>query len=933
MARSTFHSNWVVVSLLILAPLCLAQEENVFRSAEPTISPSPATQVQASIPGAAKIIDLDVWPTGGTAVILAEDRDKTHRVFEWPLDGSPRAILQLPADFEPRSLALHPEKRTIFISGKNGQKYVIESFDAADPQAKSKVLYTSDAELRRLMVTPRPFIMEYKNHVPVEAFRLVFGRRNPDGAYGIRSITENGEREYQVLGPKSSYKSYDPHYQPFAENLVPWALPSAFHPAGHIMLWEDQQHCFHHMSYTDTGWAKPSVLAAGQICGGSVTATPNGAGIIHWQPTVAGVTIYLDGLKTQLKQAADVNFASTPSSVPDGKGLVGVTQTANGPQITYVPISVPLADVTNAWMFTQTPADQQLFTTNSGILRDLSKKDQLYQLYDTEAYQCGGYDQSTPTRPYLVTTDILWEVFSAAYEGTFIVHERHQAIPAFWAMVDTVNRSTTLPPDSKWNAVFKTLARLRTKAGSADPEVQRILGANGKVMSSVVGKELNYSELKPRGHYTSDPEFKTYFRAFRYLTLVANEIDAAPLASMPPLVRQQALKWISSYENYIAPSDAPLVWNPQLQPPGYAAHPSKQQTVFPLSWGFDNEVLLSTVYHRDWPDAEQITGPHGPRTLASGLDVAAALGSDFARLLLAGDIEKYPHLAAALESLKSRFKTDRTNLYDSWISALAVQWANDVSFPGNIPAAKIWAPKRLQTGLASWTTLRHATLLVNAKTFAECGEGGFEQIVLRPPRGYVEPDPKTFAAIADLFDQTAELFSKSPLPIDKVSTYGESGQAEPLRQGVVKKLKESAAKSRLFQQIATKESTGQPLTNQEYEEILYVGRVAEHHFLVFKSLAADDMGLSNPDPMPKIADVAGTLEAAVGRPMEWDQIVPFFGRKEIVKGSVYSYFEFPSDAPLTDAEWLKMLRTKPHPAWIAPLVSPTELSCPAKQPF
>ena len=43
--------------------------------------------------------------------------------------------------------------------------------------------------------------------------------------------------------------------------------------------------------------------------------------------------------------------------------------------------------------------------------------------------------------------------------------------------------------------------------------------------------------------------------------------------------------------------------------------------------------------------------------------------------------------------------------------------------------------------------------------------------------------------------------------------------------------------------------------------------------------------------------------SAVGRPLEWDQVVPYFGRREIVKGSVYSYYEFTSPKPLNDLEW------------------------------
>ena len=60
--------------------------------------------------------------------------------------------------------------------------------------------------------------------------------------------------------------------------------------------------------------------------------------------------------------------------------------------------------------------------------------------------------------------------------------------------------------------------------------------------------------------------------------------------------------------------------------------------------------------------------------------------------------------------------------------------------------------------------------------------------------------------------------------------------------------------------------------------------------------------------MPKIADVAGGgpyripfLMAAVGRPMEWDHIVPYFGRRQVTKGAVYSYYEFVSEQLMDDA--------------------------------
>ncbi len=111
--------------------------------------------------------------------------------------------------------------------------------------------------------------------------------------------------------------------------------------------------------------------------------------------------------------------------------------------------------------------------------------------------------------------------------------------------------------------------------------------------------------------------------------------------------------------------------------------PAPARKIFPLSWGFDNEVLLSTVYHSDWPAAEQITGPKGVRGLPSGLDLAAALGSGYARSLLKTDLASYPALGPAIDALEGRAPKSaaQADLYDAWINALAVQWADDATFP------------------------------------------------------------------------------------------------------------------------------------------------------------------------------------------------------------------------------------------------------------
>ncbi|HLJ89375.1 MAG TPA: DUF3160 domain-containing protein [Candidatus Angelobacter sp.] len=796
------------------------------------------------------------------------------------------------------------------------------------------MLFASKNELRRLIVAPRPFDQHY---------RLVFGSRNGSGAYSVRSITDEGQREYQILGQEATYVNLVGKDDiPPNRHIAPWALPVAFHPAGHILLWEDAAHCFQEIVYGGKDWEKVSSLST-HVCGGSLTITPNGLGLIHWQSGIPGVGVYLNRDKTEQRLATGFTFLSTPSSVPDGKGIVGLVQTPTGTALAFVPLNIPLADVVNAWMFTETPADQNLFAKNSGLFRTFPFE-QIYSIYDSENYRCGGYDYSAPTRPYFVTTDILWEVFSAAYEGTFVLQERRQAIPAFWAFVDAANQATAaLPKGSPWSAVFQTISKLRLHGTPSDPEVARIAKAAGTVRSSVIGKDIDYSDLTPRGHYTSTPELSAYFKAFRYLTLVSSELDTTPLTSLPSPVKLKALQWIGSYKNYVAPSRSPLVWSAEFAPPSYSRHPGTQPTLFPLSWGFDNEALQAMVYHDGWPADEQIAGASGPRLTSSGLDVAAALGSNLAHGLLADQIKQYPPLAKAISLLRERFNRGQKDLYSAWISALAIQWADRAGFPGGIDDGMLWQAKRLQTGLASWATLRHATVLVNERMAAECGEGGFEEIEMRPPRGYVEPDPETFAAMAALFENLSREIESSKavwqgdFPDDQESSSEKSKKS--LSQGILNLLHETAAKARLFQKVAEKELRNEALTEAEYEEILYVGRVAEHHFLVYKSLANKNLAISDPDPIAKIADVAGGgglpyVESAVGQALEWDQIVPFFGRREIVKGSVYSYYEFTSPTPLTDTQWRKQLKSQPaRPQWIAPYISPGNLSCPAKPPF
>ena len=937
------------------------EEPSMFKQPETPVEPFPNDPRKLNLPPGETLMDFATSPTGAEIAILTRSPARHAHVLLWKIaSGGTQSIWESDGHFAPRALAWHPAARVLFLLGPSESESSIARLEATSSGWKLAVIYHSKRPLRRLIAGPRPFSVDYEGSSPF--YRVFFGETHPDGTSTIATVTERGDRYYELTKSRAAAQPPSANQDEVSPQqiIAKSALPEAFHPAGHILLWADDTRCFQAVHYENDDWGKSLPLLSGKLCGGSLEPTSNGIGLLHWRREAPGVDLYVSGVRQPTRLAGEYNFLSVPLSTPDGRGIIGATKDGNAVTMVYVPVDVPLANVSNAWMFLESPQDLDKFSKAAGLFRPQEKSDQLFQLYESEAYACQHYyTQTIPTRPYLVTTDIFWENFAAAYEGLFVLLERRQAIPIFWAFVQEADAALA-PKHSRWAMAFHAVAQLQ-QPHPADPEAQRIIRASGVEFSSVLDRNFDFGELKPRGHYTASWQDQHYFQAFRYLTSIStmkNGLSAIDLQSLPQVAQEHARIWIRSYLPFIAPSRAPLVWaGLPSSIPAYVRHPLAIPTLFPLSFGFDNEVMLTTVFHPKWPPAERIFGPGGKRLLPSGLDVAAALGNPLARKLLAADIEKYPPLANALDALQARAPLASArapeNLYDRWLEALGTSWAEDIAIPGETDK-DLWDTKRLQTGLASWATLRHATVLVNEREAAECGEAGFEFIQLTPPRGYVEPAPYTLDTIAGLFDAAADAVRNSPALEGGVvpsfpdaapnpeETKGEHEQANlALRAGVLRRLGEAAGKARYFAGIARKELEGKPLSAHDYDQILYVARTAEYHFMIFKSLANPEFALSNPDPMAKIADVATSptpngiayLHSGVGAPLEWDQIVPYFGRREIVKGSVYSYYEFSSPALLNDADWRARLAGQARPPWVMPFISNEVLSCPSKDPY
>jgi hypothetical protein len=336
------------------------------------------------------------------------------------------------------------------------------------------------------------------------------------------------------------------------------------------------------------------------------------------------------------------------------------------------------------------------------------------------------------------------------------------------------------------------------------------------------------------------------------------------------------------------------------------------QRFIPDSYMFSNLVGAYTdVYLGDRepkPFTFVISNAGRPiRGFPRGLDVMALLGSDRARELLdVLDDSNYKGYNEAYKKLDDEFESFgeadwNKNLYWSWLFALKPLLKEYGSGYPTFMQTGAWQDKELTTALASWTELRHDTILY-AKQSYTMAETAFP--VPTPEKtvvGYVEPVPEFYNRLLALTRMTATGLDEMKV-LDSSAKY----RLESL-ETILERLVE----------LSEKELENKELTEKDYEFIENFG---------------DELNavLSEVDEKAKkttiIADVhtdgntGQVLEEGVGYV---DLIVVAYkvpdGRVLIGAGPVMSYYEFkqPMEERLTDEKWREMLGSKPpeRPEW------------------
>lgn len=475
-------------------------------------------------------------------------------------------------------------------------------------------------------------------------------------------------------------------------------------------------------------------------------------------------------------------------------------------------------------------------------------------------------------------------------------------------------------------------------------EVNLIKTAKGIVESPVFKYKEDYSQYRPRSHYTKNERMKNYFRAMMYLgrmgfypfidgNISSNNIRGALILSQiieeNPEIKKEYLEISRIIDLIVGKSDDLLptdfskilkMYNvlPQKalcsesydkrikeglsaykRPTIFSQIVSDEDTpslklisikLFGQRWVFDSYVFQNLVYTK-------VGTKQKPRLLPSGLDIQSVLGSERALDIL---IDTYKEDRFKNYLIQMEFLQKLTEKYGDSIFGLSL-YHNFLGIEQKYIKAKKESPiflynendyatKKIITNLAAWALLKHATLLYGKQSYTV---------------GITSVPPKTMKYGLCLVEPYSQII------FEMVAL---SKRLHKLTKGlkVNHNIKELSKLLGLMLTVSLTEKSGIP--NQKDMDNL-------RFFLKYNTLL--DMDGKSLDLPCKIADVHSdpntqkVLEVGTGFPIK---IIYELNNGKKVVGFIMSYYEFQQDINhrLTDSEWNELLKESKinMPQWV-----------------
>jgi hypothetical protein len=336
------------------------------------------------------------------------------------------------------------------------------------------------------------------------------------------------------------------------------------------------------------------------------------------------------------------------------------------------------------------------------------------------------------------------------------------------------------------------------------------------------------------------------------------------------------------------------------------------QRFIPDSYIFSNLVGAYTgVYQGDREPKPFSTVISGAdiliRGFPRGLDLMALLGSDMARELLDKlDDSNYTLYEGAYGRLENEFDSFNEtewnkNLYWCWLYTLKQLLKDFGSGYPTFMQTEAWQEKELTSALASWTELRHDTILYAKQSYTMQTTAIQVPTAEKPVGGYVEPVPEFYNRLLALTRMT-----NSGLASMNVLDSASSKRLEQL-ETILERLVE----------LSAKELANEELTEADYEFIDNFGTELNAVIIEVDEKAKKTTIIAD---VHTDGNTGHVLEEGVGYV---DLIVVAYlvpdGRILLGAGPVMTYYEFkqPMQDRLTDEKWREKLKSQPpeRPEW------------------
>lgn len=192
----------------------------------------------------------------------------------------------------------------------------------------------------------------------------------------------------------------------------------------------------------------------------------------------------------------------------------------------------------------------------------------------------------------------------------------------------------------------------------------------------------------------------------------------------------------------------------------------KSFTLLGQRFSTDSWAMSKVVYDQiEWND-EKVK-----RHLPSALDIAfSVFGNNQVVSNLVSRIQdknghalrdglNYQHNLAAIRNVIDRQEEGawKESIYANWLATLRTlsQPTTDPKYPESM-RTRAWAMKTVNSQLASWTQLRHDTILYNKQSYG--------RLLCSYPAGFVEPHTKFWESFETLVAQTIGLLENTPFP-------------------------------------------------------------------------------------------------------------------------------------------------------------------------